>query len=90
MAHKITVKISKNNYIHTTKNLQKKSKEVRAYARALVYVPDTINVIFSKFACTIISIEFLQCTFKSTKRLGLFYVIRNQLPNLWPKPSKRF
>ena len=84
MAHKITVKISKNNYIQNNqKSIKKKSKEVRAYARALVYVADTMYVTFAKFAWTIINIKFLQCTFKSTKRHGMFQVIRNQFLNLW-------
>ena len=83
MANKITVKISKNIHIQNNKKSIKKSKEVRAYARALVYVADTMNIFFAKFAWTVINIEFLQCIFKSTKRLSMFHIIRNQFPNLW-------
>ena len=43
---------------------------MQAYVRALVYVADTVNIIFAKFAWTIIDIEFLQSTFKSRKSLG--------------------
>ena len=43
MAHKITVKISKNNYIQAYKK-SKKVKRLRAYARAL----DTVNIVSTK------------------------------------------
>ena len=82
MDQKITIEISKNDYMQTTKNL-KNSKELLTYARVLVYVAETINVILSKLVWTFINIEFLQCIFKSSKILGMFHIIRNQFPNLW-------
>ena len=48
MAHKILMKIFKNIYTQTIKNL-KKSKELWPYARALVYVAKTMNIISAKF-----------------------------------------
>ena len=53
--------------------IYKKLKELRAYPRALVFVADTMNIIFGKFAWTMINIEFLQCIFKRTKILGMFH-----------------
>ena len=72
MAHKITVKISKKpKQLYTTnQKMYKKLKELRAYARALVYVADTMNIIFAKFAWTIINIEFLQCILKALRDLA--------------------
>ena len=59
MAHKITVKnVEKQLYTNNQKS-KKESKELRAYVKALVYVADTMNIIFAKFAWTIINIEFL-------------------------------
>ena len=55
---------------------------LRAYARALVYVADTVDIIFAKFTWTVIDIEFLQSTFKSRKSLDIFQVIRDQCPDL--------
>ena len=57
MAHKITVKISKNNYIQAYKK-SRKVKRLRAYARALVYVANTVYIVSTKFAWSIINIEF--------------------------------
>ena len=84
MAHK---NLSKNilkirivMYKHT-KSL-KKVKRLRAYARALVNVANTLNIVSAKFAWTFINIELLQCIFKSRKRLSMFHIIRNQFSNL--------
>ena len=52
--------------MQTNKNL-KEAKELRAYARGLLYVANTTNVIFAKFAWTFINIEFLQFIFKGSK-----------------------
>ena len=68
-------------YKHT-KSLKKKVKRLRAYARALVDVANTLNIVSTKFAWTFINIEFLQCIFKSRKRLSMFHIIRDQFPNL--------
>ena len=55
MSHKITVNISKNNYIQAYKK-SKKVKRLRAYARALVNVANTLNIVSTKFAWTFINI----------------------------------
>ena len=60
MAHKIAVKISKSN----------KNNYIKAYARTVDNVANTVNVVSTKFAWTFINIEFLQCIFKSRKRLN--------------------
>ena len=73
MSHKIKDKISKNNYIQAYRK-SKKVKILRAYARALIYVANTVNIVFTKFAWTFINIEFLQCIFKTRKRLGMFHI----------------
>ena len=79
VGHKITIGISKE--IIPKKKYYKK-KRLRAYARALVYVDNIVDIIFAKFAWTVIDIEFLQSTFKSRKSLGIFQVIRDQCQDL--------
>ena len=69
MALKVTVKISKNYYIQAYKKFLKKVKRLRAYARAFIYVANTVNIVTTKFAWTFINIEFLQCIFRNSKRL---------------------
>ena len=41
---------------------------MQAYARALVYVTNTVDIICKKFAWTVIDIDFLQFTFKNRSR----------------------
>ena len=66
MAHKITVKYLKAIVYNQIKMHQTK-KGLRVYARALVNVADTVDIIFAKFAWTIIDIGFFQSTFKSRR-----------------------
>ena len=69
MAHKITEKISKSNYIQACKK-SKKVKRLRAYARALVNVANTVNIVSTKFAWKFINIKFLQCILKAERDLA--------------------
>ena len=62
--------------------IKQNKKGLRDYARALVYVADTVDIIFATFARTVIDIEFLQSTFKSRKNLDIFQVISDQCLDL--------
>ena len=43
---------------------------------------DTVNIVPTKFAQTCTNIVFLQCIFKSRKRLGIFHIIRNHFSQI--------
>ena len=58
MANKITKKYLKLFFTIEQKCIKQK-KGLRAYARALVYVADTVDIIFANFAWTVIDIAFL-------------------------------
>ena len=51
MAHKITRKyLKKTLFTIKQKCIKQKQKRLRVYVRALVYVADTVDIIFVKFA----------------------------------------